>query len=213
MSDSSISQERLALIAEAALRQLESGRDLDSVVMKLEAKGLSPGEAQDLGEKVYKEYIEKQEAALNNQNCSSCKQNAPEEGYAASLCTGCRSQLVARPFPMWIKLATGVVSVILLFACFGIQEAFTSRLAFERGLKYEASGNYAIAISQYQKALQYYPDSTKILVRQTVAYFKNNDVMAAAATVKKIQGRKVDKETANEINGIIDKMTKLKDSK
>lgn len=56
MIDSLISQERLDILAESALRQLQSGRNLNSVLIKLEEKGLSPEDAQKLGETVYKRY-------------------------------------------------------------------------------------------------------------------------------------------------------------
>lgn len=208
MTDSAISREQMEIVIEAALRQLESGRSLDDVLTALAAKGYPPEEAKDIGEKAYKIYTEKLEEARNNPRCLNCEQNVPEEGYSTALCPGCRDKLAARPWPIWVKLAA--VAVLLLFAaaCSDIPSSFAARLAFERGLRAERSRNYPLAISEYQKAQARFPDSTKILARETVAYFKANDLKSAAATVKKLQGRKVDKETATEINSVIDQINK-----
>jgi hypothetical protein len=56
--DDNISQERLQLIYEAALRQFRSGVDRSKVIVNLYSKGFEEDEAEDLANKAYAEYWE-----------------------------------------------------------------------------------------------------------------------------------------------------------
>lgn len=143
--------------------------------------------------------------------CSCCKENISEKGYSVDLCTNCRKNLAMRPFPLWIKLAAGAVGMIFLYACVvGIGPSLNARIAYEKGLKAEASQNYTLAISEYKKAQQRYPNSIRILTRLAVVDYKNHDDMESSAIIKKIQGHKVNKETANELNRVIDQLAAKK---
>ena len=57
---SGISQERLELIYESALRQFRSGRSLEKIVINLQAKGLEDNEAQNLASKAYRQFMEEE---------------------------------------------------------------------------------------------------------------------------------------------------------
>lgn len=55
-----ISQARLELIYESALRQLRVGRSLEKVIFNLQVKGLEEFEAQNVARKAWREYLEEE---------------------------------------------------------------------------------------------------------------------------------------------------------
>lgn len=59
-ANSTVSQERLELIYESALRQLRSGRSLETVIINLQVKGLEEDEAQNLAKKAWSKYMEEE---------------------------------------------------------------------------------------------------------------------------------------------------------
>lgn len=126
------------------------------------------------------------------------------------LCQGCRSQLATIPFPLWIKLIAAVVFGMVLFSSYSVPASLAARLAFERGFNAERSGKYAEAINQYQIAQQHFPESTKILSRQTIAYFKGGLIPEAMVAAKKLQGRTLDKKTLKEMDEIINQLATQK---
>ena len=56
----SLSQDRLELIEESALRQFRSGRSLEKVIVNLYAKGLEEEEAEKVANKAYRKYREEE---------------------------------------------------------------------------------------------------------------------------------------------------------
>lgn len=59
-NNSTISQERLELIYESALRQFRSGRSLAKVIVNLYGKGLEEDEAEKIANKAYYKYREEE---------------------------------------------------------------------------------------------------------------------------------------------------------
>ena len=101
-------------------------------------------------------------------NCQLCEK-PPEPGYAAQLCSPCRTKLSKRPFPLWIKLAIILVALVLVYALAKTPASLVASIAFERGQRAEADGNYATAAKEYAKAVHKFPDSISAVARLGIA--------------------------------------------
>src|SRR5436309_13769863 len=101
-------------------------------------------------------------------NCQLCEKPA-EPGYSAQLCSVCRTNLSKRPFPIWIKLTIISVGFIFLYALAKTPRSLSASIAFERGQRAEAGGNFATAASEYARAVEVFPTSTLAVARLGIA--------------------------------------------
>jgi hypothetical protein len=73
-------------------------------------------------------------------------------------------------------------------------------VAYERGQRAERASRYPTAEAEYRKVVQRYPDSTHALARLAVAACRAGDVLTALTTMQKLDGRKADKDTIEELS-------------
>ena len=137
--------------------------------------------------------------------CASCGRPA-EAGYRAPLCASCRSQLAARPFPRWTKVAACLVALLLVVAMARFPSALSAAVSYERGERAEARGAYAVAVTEYNKALKRFPDSTETIARKGIAAFHAGQFDIAAAAFRTLGGREASPELVREVNQIIGQM-------
>ena len=102
--------------------------------------------------------------------CAACGR-PPEDGRRTPLCVSCRSQLAARPFPRWIKAAGVLLVGPFLFAAAHFPAALSAFVAFERGERAEAAGAFGVAVVEYTKVVQQFPNSTLALARKGISAF------------------------------------------
>ncbi len=140
-------------------------------------------------------------------NCQLCEQPA-EPGYSVQLCSVCRTKLSKRPFPLWIKLAIILVAVVFVYALAKTPASLVASIAFERGQRAEADGNYGTAAKEYAKAVEKFPDSISAVARLGIAQYRAGDHDAAAQTLDSLAGRQAPKELMTEINAVIAEMRK-----
>lgn len=138
-------------------------------------------------------------------NCQLCEKPA-EAGYPAQLCSACRTKLSKRPLPLWIKLAIILVALVFVYALAKTPASLVASIAFERGQRAEADGNYATAAKEYAKAVDKFPDSTSAVARLGIAQYRAGDHDAAVQTLRSIAGRQAPKELTTEINAVVAEM-------
>ena len=144
-------------------------------------------------------------------NCQLCEQPA-EADYPAQLCSACRTKLSKRAFPLWIKLAIILVALVFIYALAKAPASLVASIAFERGQRAEANGNYATAAKEYAKVVERFPGSTSAAARLGIAQYRAGDRDAAAQTLRSLAGRQASKELTTEINAVIAEMQEGRDS-
>ncbi len=137
--------------------------------------------------------------------CQVCNKPA-EVGYAAQLCFVCRTTLSKRPFPLWIKIAIILVGIGFLYALAEMPAFLVASIAFERGQRAEAGGNFETAASEYAKAVEKFPGSTSAVARLGIAQYRAGNRDAAVRTLRSLAGRQAPKKLTNEINVVLAEM-------
>jgi lipoprotein NlpI len=139
--------------------------------------------------------------------CKVCGLSA-EDGYAMPLCPSCRKTLAARPFPKWIQAVTVALVPCLLVALIQFPSHLSAGIAYERGQKAESAGQYAVAAKDYDKAWGIFPSSDVIGARYGLALYHAGDYGNAVWAFKTLEGKKIPKETVEEVNAAIDDLSR-----
>lgn len=136
-------------------------------------------------------------------HCAMCQVEVGGGPDALPLCDSCREVCRKRPLPPWVKLAAGVVglAVLVSFATFG--RALKAAIAFERGQRAEARGDFRAAEAEYRIVLDRFPGSTKALIRLAVAADRAEDLPATVEALKKLEGRSVDKDEHAAVDAVV----------
>ncbi len=134
--------------------------------------------------------------------CQRCGA-APEPGYPLSLCAPCRTALAHRPVPAGIKAAAVAVLLLLAFALTRIPKSVEAAVAFEKGRRAEEARRYAEAAADYRSVTAAFPQSVLAQARLFVAQYRAHDAEGARETFQHLAGRKVKKEIAAEVNGLL----------
>jgi hypothetical protein len=143
--------------------------------------------------------------------CQLCDKPA-EVGYSAELCSVCRTKLAKRPFPIWIKFAVILVALAFVYALAKTPASLVASIAFERGQRAEAAGNFGLAAAEYAKAVEQFPQSISAVARLGIMQYRAGDRDAAIQTLRPLAGRQASKELMTEINAVIAEMQQNRDS-
>jgi tetratricopeptide (TPR) repeat protein len=140
--------------------------------------------------------------------CASCGQT-PQPGRSTPLCASCRNRLALRPLPRWLQVSALALLVPFLLAVANFPSAVTAGVAFERGRRAEARGEFAEAVAQYSRVVERFPTSTLAVARKGIAAFHAGQFQIAAEAFSTIGGQKASAEIAREVNDAISQMPKL----
>lgn len=141
--------------------------------------------------------------------CARCVAAAPEPGHAAPLCAPCRDILAKRPFPIWIRLAAVLIVALVAVALVDLPRSLQLGIAFEHGQRAEQSGNYAVAIAEYKKVYEAFPDSDMVAARLLIACCYGGRPAEAADAMRILKRssarHKLSKGLTDEINRALDR--------
>jgi hypothetical protein len=141
--------------------------------------------------------------------CGSCRQPHVERGYRSPLCSTCRTALARRPVPPWITGTGVLIAIMLAVALVKFPASLGAGLAYERGQRAERARDYARAVSEYERVVRRFPDSTEATARLGVAHFRAGHLLEAAVTLDKIGGRESpSKELASEVSQVWEEIEK-----
>lgn len=138
-------------------------------------------------------------------SCHLCG-NAAEIGFAAQLCSSCRTTLSKRRFPAWIKICVFLVAVAFVYAVMQMPKSLKAAIAFERGQRAEANADYINAAAQYADVVDSFPQSTTAIARLGIAQYRAGNRAAAIQTLNSLAGRQASKELTTEVNAVIGEM-------
>lgn len=141
--------------------------------------------------------------------CGICGATA-ESGRATPLCRACRAQLAGRPLPRWIKVAAALILVPVLVELARVPAVLTAGVAFKRGERAEAAGDFRLAFREYSTAVRAVPNATLPLARQGLAAYHAGDFAAAEQAFERIGGRGSSDEVVLEVNNAIVEMNRLR---
>lgn len=161
------------------------------------------------------EELHPQEQAIEEEDelhigCSICGNSDIEDSYQLALCTNCREKLIKRPLPVWVKGIFVLMAILFIVAITRFPSTFKAGIAFERGMRAEASGKYLTAMKEYKVVTDRFPNSTLSLARLFISTYNNGSVSEAYEIFKKIAGRNPkDQSIVTEVNGTIDRIEKM----
>jgi hypothetical protein len=138
--------------------------------------------------------------------CQHCGKAEAEPGNAMPLCGACRESLAQRPFPGWIRFSAVVVVALLAAAIIDLPASLRAGIAFKRGKRAEARGNFAAAIDEYKTVFDSFPSSTVVAVRLVVVCCRAGRPDAAAGPLQALQGKKLPQQKVGEVNRAIDEL-------
>lgn len=119
--------------------------------------------------------------------CKNCGSSLVEEGYELALCQECRDLLSKRPIPVWIRVFFGIVTIILIFTLIKLPSSIRAGIAFERGVKADKSRKCVSAMNEYEKVIEVFPDSTLVLARLGIDYYRNEKIMECLIYLNKVR--------------------------
>lgn len=146
----------------------------------------------------------------DTESCQVCG-SAPETGYVFPLCPRCRTILASRPYPRWIYLAGAAVLVILTIALSQSPRTLRAGIAFERGQAYEAKGAYGMAVNEYRRVTEAFPNSTLVLARLAITLRKGGHVPEAEVILQRLGGRQASQELVQEVNQTVEDLSKQRE--
>jgi hypothetical protein len=112
--------------------------------------------------------------------------------------------------PSWIRISAVALVVPFLAAIVRFPSAIAAGVAFERGRRAEVAGAFPVAVAEYEKVVNQFPNSTLALARKGIAAFHAGEYQMAAEAFGLISGRKPSDDLVREVNDTIDKMNKLR---
>ena len=139
---------------------------------------------------------------LESTKCEACGAE-PEPGFTIPLCADCRTRLARRPIPFGIKLAAGVLGILLLAALTRTPSSISATVAFERGQNDEQKRQFTAAEHEYQQTVQTFPKSDWAHARLFVAAYRARDGAIARHEFEYLRGRKIDAKIVGEINALL----------
>lgn len=143
------------------------------------------------------------EAPVDLTVCANCGLAAEEGDYSIGLCSSCRDKMARMPLPAWVVGSLVVVGLVLMYAFALFPGSLGAGIAFARGRRAEAQGNYAQAAAEYKVVSERFPDSTLALARLGIAQCRSGNLPEAARTFMKLEGKKAPSELVREVEQVI----------
>jgi tetratricopeptide (TPR) repeat protein len=101
--------------------------------------------------------------------------------------------------------------IVFVYAVAKMPASLLASIAFERGQRAEAAGNFQTAATEYAKVVEKFPDSTSAVARLGIAQYRAGNRDAAIQTLGSLSGRQAPKELTNEINAVLAEMQQRRD--
>lgn len=139
------------------------------------------------------ETIEEQSMVVQDTVCASCGMPA-DHLQRTPLCTSCRTQFIAYPIPVWIKVFGGVLLCILLFSLSTLPKNIKTGMHYKRGEKAISEKNYLTAEREFQNVLQEEPDYLDAKCQLLIASFHNTDLSVFFKTSESLSNKQIDDE-------------------
>jgi TolA-binding protein len=130
--------------------------------------------------------------------CQICGGAPLSELSKLAVCEPCRQKLIRRPLPVWIKAAAAIICVLLVAAFVRFPAALRAGVNYERAQTHERSGQYTLAVAEFEEAARRYPDSTELKLHLAIAAYKAGDTMKSARVLDSLAGRQIPKSMASD---------------
>lgn len=142
--------------------------------------------------------------------CKNCGSPEIVEGFTLPLCPECRDKLVRHAMPIWIKIVSVFILLILTYSLFSFPSALNQGISYEKGQRFEKEKMYNSALVQYEKAVKSYPDSLLLNARLFISQYKTGRIDEASNTLdNKLVGQNVkDEALYAEVASLIEKLNK-----
>jgi hypothetical protein len=108
--------------------------------------------------------------------------------------------------PLGIRAVAAIVVIALVYAFIAFPKSLKVEIAYTRGQKAEAAGQFADAERYFKTVADGYPNDNDALQRLVVTSFKAGDYLTCAATFDKLNGRELDEKDIAELKDIQDQL-------
>jgi thioredoxin-like negative regulator of GroEL len=123
------------------------------------------------------------------------------------LCHVCRTELVKRTVPLWIKGTALLIVILLLYSLIQFPLTLKAGIHYKRGVQAYTNHKSWTAVHEFEQATDRFPDSTKILARLYISYYQTSQLDKAAQVLSRIGGKAAESESmANLINNVASEM-------
>ena len=139
---------------------------------------------------------------LNPNICANCSSPGIEPKYVVPLCSPCRDKLSRCAPPIWAKAFAFVVLLAMAISFIQLPASLAIGIAYERGKRAEKAHDYVTAVTHYRKVADKYPNDIDVVARLGIAQFRAGDRLGAIQTLEKLEGKKVDKDLADELDAL-----------
>jgi hypothetical protein len=99
-----------------------------------------------------------------------------------------------------------VLLVPVVLGATHVPSMFAAGVAFERGQRAEARGDFRVAAHEYSNAARQLPASTLAIARKAIAAFHAGQFQIATDAIEALAGRKMPPELAREVNDVIEQL-------
>lgn len=143
--------------------------------------------------------------------CAKCGAHA-EEGHPTPLCAHCRTSLARAELPKWVWASILFVLLVVCYAITQFPSTLNADIAFERGRRAEAAGDYARAVTQYRIAADRFPDSTEVIARLGISLYHAGNIGEAVTYLSSLEGREASDQLISEVNSVVEEIKKKADA-
>lgn len=106
-------------------------------------------------------------------------------------------------FPAWVKIASVVVALLVVYSITRIPKAMEASIAEERGNRYFEKGQFEQASHEYEAVQRIAPDTTRVALPLAKCYLQMKAYGAAAQEMNMLDGKELDDDDTKEANGIV----------
>lgn len=107
---------------------------------------------------------------------------------------------------IWMKTFAAAAVILMLAGIWILPPAVQTAIECRKGLEAQLDGKHSTAIREYEQALQRSPNSAEIAARLAISYFQNEKMDKCGQMLIKLQGKRLPKKLAGQVNGIVEKL-------
>lgn len=139
--------------------------------------------------------------------CVNCDNPEYEEGYPTHLCRHCRQLYIKYPIPLWIKIFSGGIFLVILFSLFSFPENLRVAIHQQRGKDAERENKFLTVQKEFEQVLKRSPENKEAKAYLMLAAYYNEDFETFFKYSEELDGQNFGNEDLLErLNDIVDQV-------
>jgi tetratricopeptide (TPR) repeat protein len=138
--------------------------------------------------------VDEQPVLAESTVCAACGLPVNEQAKGTLLCGPCRSQFIAYPIPVALKIFGGLLLCVLLFSLLTLPKNIQTGIHYKRGLVALEKKNFMTAETEFNTVLEKEPDYLDARCRVLIASFYNHHFPVFISTSESLENKKIEDE-------------------